>query len=207
MINFESINTIIILSEKIKPLNITVSFYFKVFAIKRVLQYINTVFKIPNFKQIDQRITQLRNDVDEIKRQNILKFKTQEEDLKIIENSTLSLFFEIDDLERQGQKELFNEFMFAYISFSLLNFFIPQRPDFKEKKYYCAFKALEQQQFIKQEFNTIKSQKPNYILFDFQESILQKGHLRYDCQGKAIIITSHKRARFQTSKEIETIDK
>lgn len=82
-----------------------------------------------------------------------MKFKTQEEDLKIIENSTLSLFFEIDDLERQGQKELFNEFMFAYISFSLLNFFIPSRPDFKEKstysffivEYYCAFKVLEQQ--------------------------------------------------------------
>lgn len=52
MINFDNLNTMILLGDQIKAINPVVAYYLKYYAIKKVLTYVNNDFKIPNYKVI-----------------------------------------------------------------------------------------------------------------------------------------------------------
>lgn len=49
MINFDYLNTMILLGDQIKLINPPIAYYIKYFAIKKVLAYSNSNFKIPNY--------------------------------------------------------------------------------------------------------------------------------------------------------------
>lgn len=58
MINFDYLNTMLLLGDQIKPINPVMSYYIKYYAIKKVLNFVNSNFRIPNFTVIYSSIRQ-----------------------------------------------------------------------------------------------------------------------------------------------------
>ncbi|CAD8085801.1 unnamed protein product [Paramecium sonneborni] len=155
----------LLLGDQIKQINPPMAYYIKYFAIKKVLSYINSNFKVPNFIILNKQITIIRQEIDLLKKQNEKRFQSFEVDMRNIEDSALRLFNHIDDLERQGQDELCSSFIFAVHLFSILSFFKPLRDDFHEKKKYSQYKAIEQYNKMESSGIYINNQKINLKVF------------------------------------------